>query len=441
MRTSRVIAAAVLAAIVSTSGVVSPALGMGYPHDKVVSANPVNNTPHVLNGSVLAIAVVGARVYVGGTFTTVVDSGAAAQQQRNYLFAYDRATGKVLNYAPSLNGPVETIAAAPDGSSIIVGGRFKTVNGATQRSLAMLDANGTRNARFAARTNGYVTKVLVRGQRLIAGGRFGTANAQARSNLAVFDAGTGALDTAVNIPVTEGRTKSNGTVTKAAIAEMDANADGSRVVIVGNFRRVGGAIRQQIAMLSFASNGAASVASWYTNRYPNDVARSPQAFTCYQVFDTQMRDVEFAPDGSYFIVVTTGGAPDRNVTSLCDTAARFETGGFSSTGVNETWKNCTGGDTLYSTAVTGAAVYLGGHQRWLDNCGGRDAATVGSFAADGIGALDPKTGAAIRSWNPGRTRGVGAEELVADADGLYVGSDTTRLGGEYHARLGRFPVA
>jgi hypothetical protein len=83
-----------------------------------------------------------------------------------------------------------------------------------------------------------------------------------------------------------------------------------------------------------------------------------------------MRDVEFAPDGSYFIVVTTGGAPDRNVTSLCDTAARFETPIINDPNrASETWKNCTGGDTLYSTAVTGAAVYLGGHQRWLDNCG------------------------------------------------------------------------
>lgn len=89
-------------------------------------------------------------------------------------------------------------------------------------------------------------------------------------------------------------------------------------------------------------------------------------------------------------------------------------------GAVETWKNCTGGDTL-------------------DNCGGRDNAVTGSFAAAGIGAINPTTGLAIGTWNPGRTRGVGAEELVANAQGLYVGSDTTSLGGEYHARLGLFP--
>jgi hypothetical protein len=185
-----------------------------------------------------------------------------------------------------------------------------------------------------------------------------------------------------------------------------------------------------------------AVTSWYTNRYPNDVVGTSQAFNCYQSFDTQMRDVEFSPDGAYFVVVTTGGAPDRNVTSLCDTAARWETAAVAgATGAVETWKNCTGGDTLYSVATSGVAVYVGGHQRWLDNCGGRDSATTGSFTASGIGALDPATGKAIRSWNPGRTRGVGAEELVATADGLHIGSDTESLGGEYHARLGLFPLS
>jgi len=426
--------ALVAVALFMVLALASHAGAVGYAQPNVVSADPVDSTPHVRNGTVLAVAAVGSRVYVGGTFTTVVNASTSAQLPRNYLFAFDRATGRVIaDYAPALNGAVESIAPAPDGTSIIVAGRFTTVNGVTQRSLAMLDATGTRVSTFAARTNGYVTKVLVRDAQLIAGGRFGTANGVARANLAVLDANTGALS-AFNIGVTEGRTRADGTTPGASVVEMDADAAGYRLVVIGNFRRVGGLPRQQIAMIDLPS---ARVATWSTNRYPNDSAGT-QAFQCSKSFITAMRDVEFSPDGGYFVVVTTGGARDHNVSSLCDTAARWESAGPA--GAVETWKNCTGGDTLYSVAVTGVAIYVGGHQRWLDNCGGRDYAMSGSFAADGIGAIKPSDGSAIRTWNPGRTRGVGAEELVATAEGLYIGSDTTSLGGEYHARLGLFPL-
>jgi hypothetical protein len=439
MGSRRLTVAVLLAVLAPVAGLGTQAGAVGYAQPAVVSANPVDTTPHALNGSVLAIAAVGSRVYVGGTFTTVVNAGTSAQLPRNFLFAFDRTTGRVITtFVPAVNGRVETIAPAPDGSSIIIGGRFTTVNGATQRGLAMLDVNGGRVSTFAGRTNGYVLKALVRGSQLVVGGRFSSANGVARSNLAILNASTGALDTGFTIGATQGRTRTDGTTPAAFVNEMDANASGSRLVIIGNFRQVGGQPRQQIALIDLAGR---SVTNWYTNRFPNDVVGTAQAFKCGQSFDTQMRDVEFSPDGGYFVVVTTGGAPDRNVTSLCDTASRWETAATPGpNGVVETWKNCTGGDTLYSVATSGVAVYVGGHQRWLDNCGGRDNATTGSFAAAGIGAINPATGLAIRSWNPGRTRGVGAEELVTNAEGLYVGSDTESLGGEYHARLGRFPL-
>ena len=347
-----------------------------------------------------------------------------------------------------MNGIVQTIMPAPDGQSIIIGGNFSTVQGATQRSLAMLRPDGSRVTTFTASTNGQVNKVLVRGNRLFAGGRFGTANGVARSNLAAFNATTGALDTTFNLPVTQGRTKSDGTTTSANVYEMDANAAGTRLVILGNFRSVGGQKRMQVAMVDLSAN---EVSPWFTNRYPNDQTGA-LAFQCYQVFDTQMRDVEFSPDGGYVVLVDTGGAPDLNRSSLCDTASRWETNAtVGANGAQPTWFNCTGGDTLFSVAVTaqadstgrttGGAVYVGGHQRWLDNCGGRDSSVAGSFSVSGIGAIDANTGKAIRTWNPTRTRGVGAEELVAQAEGLYVGSDTEQLGHEYHARLGLVPLS
>lgn len=428
-----------VAVLALAAGAATPSVALGYAHPNVVSANPVNITPHVRNGSVLAIATVGNRVYVGGTFTGVTNAGTTAQITRNYLFAFDRTSGRVLtDFVPAVNGPVETIAAAPNGTSIIIGGRFTTVGGTVQRSVAMLTPTGARVPTFTAKTNGYATKLVVRGTRLIVGGRFSTANAVTRSNLAAFNATTGALDTAFNISVTEGRTTRTG-ATGASVVELDANAAGSRLVVLGNFRQVGGQPRMQVAMIDLTTN---RVSTWSTNRFPNGPAGSATAYQCYPVFETAMRDVEFSPDGSYFVLVTTGGAPDRNAVSLCDTATRWET--TTTAGARETWRNCTGGDTLYSVAITassaGGAVYVGGHQRWLDNCGGRDAPVAGSFAADGIGAINATTGRAIRTWNPGRTRGVGAEELVANADGLHIGSDTESLGGEYHARLGLFPL-
>ena len=429
--------AALIIALAPVVAVGTHAAAVGHLQPHVVSADPVDDTPHVIDGTVLAVATVGSRVYVGGTFSTVVNAGTSTHLPRHYLFAFDRTTRRIISdYTPALDGPVESIAPAPDGSSIIVAGRFRTVNGARQRSLAMLDASGARVPTFAARTNGYVAKVLARAGRVVVGGRFSTVNGVARANLAVLDPSTGALDPAFTVGVTEGRTKPNGSTPAASVQEMDADATGRRLVVIGNFRRIGGLPRQQIAMIDLP---ARTVTSWSTNRYPNDVAGTPQAFQCSQGFTTQMRDVEFSPDGTYFVVVTTGGAADRNVGSLCDTAARWEAAG--PPGAVETWRNCTGGDTLYSVATTGAAVYLGGHQRWLDNCGGRDSAVAGAFAAPGIGAVDPVTGRAIRSWNPGRSRGVGAEELVAAPEGLYIGSDTSSLGGEYHARLGLFPLS
>ena len=93
-------------------------------------------------------------------------------------------------------------------------------------------------------------------------------------------------------------------------------------------------------------------------------------------------------------------------------------------------------------AVTGTAVYVGGHQRWMNNPYGEDDAAAGAVPRPGIAALDPVNGLPV-AWNPGRPRGVGAEALLATPTGLWMGSDTSWVGNfeYYRDRIAFFPLA
>ena len=104
------------------------------------------------------------------------------------------------------------------------------------------------------------------------------------------------------------------------------------------------------------------------------------------------------------------------------------------------WVNYTGGDTLTAAIVDRQAIYVGGHQRWLNNSYGHNDAGPGAIARSGIAALDPVNGLPL-SWNPGRARGYGVYGFALTSHGLWVGSDTTMLGGQQHARLGLLPIA
>ena len=152
-----------------------------------------------------------------------------------------------------------------------------------------------------------------------------------------------------------------------------------------------------------------------------------------------MRDVDISSDGTYFVMVSTGYVPlpGQLGIAVCDAAARFETAVPNP--ARPTWINYTGGDTLHSVVVTGAAVYVQGHNRWLNNPQGADSAGPGAVARRGIGAINPSTGLAS-NWNPGKTRGVGGMDLVATPQGLWVASDTEQIGGETHKRIAFFPL-
>jgi hypothetical protein len=400
----------------------SPALAVNAPQTVVVSAVPANNTPDVLDGQVNSIVVVGRTVVIGGTFTRVQNPNHGTIYARADIAAFDLVSGAVITtFVPALNGAVEVVTAGTDGASVVAGGHFTTVDGSAWRGIAKLRlADGSRDSTYPARlSSGVVFTMVVRAGRLFVGGQFTQTAAGARSNLAVFNAATGALDQTFNIPVT--RARAAGTVSNVHV--LDVSPDATKLIISGNFVTVGGLSRNQMAMINLTTS---KVSGWATARF---------ATVCSPAFYTYIRDMDFSPDGSYFAVVDTGAAHQG---SLCDSASRFETAGNTG-GQQPTWVDYTGGDTLTAVAVTDAAVYVGGHQRWMNNPKGHNNAGPGAVPRSGLAALSIKTGLPL-AWNPGRSRGAGVFDLLATDTGLWEGCDTELLGGKIRKRIGFFPL-
>jgi hypothetical protein len=417
-------ALSVAAVVALTGGAAVPAASADIRQSAVVSANPVDSTPNVLDGTVRAVAVVGTKVVVGGNFEQVQEAGSNKPTiARHNLFAYDLKTGKVdTKFVPKVDGIVYALQSG-DSNSVYVAGSFTNTNGVGLGGLTRLSTDtGTAVKGFNARIgHGLVYAMIRRGSHVYVGGEFTTVAGATHAPLARVDATTGKADAGYNLSVTTPRSGA------LKIFKLAVNPADTRLIIDGTFTKVAGQRRYQIAMID-TSGSTAKLTTWATERY---------AGACSASFDTYMRGIDFAPDGSYFVLVTTGGP--HGTSQLCDSAARWETSKTGS-GQNPTWVNYTGGDTLLSVSVTGAAVYVAGHQRWMDNPQGHDSAGPGAVSRPGIAALNPTTGKAL-SWNPTRSRGHGVEALVATSTGLLVGSDTDELGHETHGRIGMFPLS
>jgi len=378
---------------------------------RIVSANPADRTPNVDNGAVYVFAQVGTTMYAGGSFSSVQGF------RRSGIVAFDTTTYAVRSFAPAINGAVWALVPSPDGRFLYIGGTFTTVNGVARRGLVKYDLQLNRvDPTFQPSLDNSVTDAQLVNGRLIVGGKF-------TKRLVALNPVTGADTGYLKVSI-DGKTASN--TGPPSVYRFAVNPAGSKLVMIGNFTTVGGQKSRQAAMLNLGATSA-QVSRWHAPRLD---------LQCTSITPSYLRDVDFSPDGSYFVLVSTGGA--SGTTGFCDAAGRWESSNESST-AQPTWINWTGGDTLHSVAITGTTVYVGGHQRWLDNPRGYNYAGAGAVSRPGIGSINPTTGKAT-AWNPTRTRGVGAKALYATPAGLWVGSDTTKFGHEYHARIAFCPL-
>jgi hypothetical protein len=406
---------------VTTRSDASPAIG------HVVSTNPADFTPNINDGAVFKTAETGGVLYAGGSFTSVTippgtpppPGTTAGTVKRLRMVAFSTGNGLVSGtFAPVFNGEVWAIAIS--GNSLYAGGTFSTVNGIARRGLVKLDRiTGAVDTRFDARLTGNVTDAVIAAGRLLIAG----TSAKKMMGLSLASGG----DTGYINVVFSGTVAPNAGASQ--VYRFAVSPAGNRLVAVGNFVGVNGLRHARVVMLNLAAN--ATVSTWHY---------APTAQMCADAgLPDYMRDVDFSPDSAYFVTVSTGfvANPGQTGLALCDAAARFETTNLAPS--RPTWINYTGGDTLHSVAVTDQAVYVQGHQRWLNNPQGRDSAGPGAVERPGIGALSPSSGLALSTWNPTKDRGVGGKDLLVTGHGLWVSSDTTHIGGEVHGRIALLP--
>lgn len=405
------------------AGITAPAHAGDYI-PSMPQTTAAKGTPEVVDDDVVSdagvyhLVQIGSTMYVGGDFNTVQNSAATKKYTRQNLFSFDVNTDAVSSWAPALNGAVWALEPSDDGQSLFVGGEFKRADGKWQPKLVKYDlSTGTVDRSFyfdmAARR---VSDLQMVDGRLVVAGTFA-------GGIVAVDPDTGAIDPYFQNTAADGH--EDGYATR--VYRFAVNPAGDRMVVIGSFTSIGGQPRQQAAMLTLGTTSA-SVSAWYSDRFDLDCASDLRHYT---------RDVDWAPDGSRFAIVTTGG-PAPRTSKLCDSVSWWSPTEKSKQ--QPVWVNYSGGDTFHSVEVTDRAVFVSGHFRWLDNPYGSDSAGAGAVKRKGIGAIDPASGKAL-DWNPTKSieGGRGGYDLYVTADGLWLGHFEQTLAHRNHPGLGLLP--
>lgn len=343
-----------------------------------VVVDPNTGTCEVL-GVVNAVAHIGDRTYIGGSFTSV--DGAP----RSNLAAL-RADGSLdPTWNPSTDGVVYAMAAARDGSKVFIGGGFTMVGGQPRSRLAAVDpVTGAPLSTWTTTVNNNLVRTLAvdSGDRLYVGGSFARIGGRDVPRLAAVSQSTGAVVTSF-VP------RPNGTVRVVTVSD-----DGTRVYAGGGFRSIGGAARRGAAEL-VASTGAVT------------------AFTPSDGGVVIAMDV--SPSGRLFFGTTS------NRLWAYDPAD----GGV------PVYRIRTGGDVQVILAFDDE-VYIGGHFTSIPEQK-LNRARLASFR--------PQDGA-MTAWNPGTNgfQGIWAITRAATSTGTYltIGGDFTRVAGLARRGVARF---
>ena len=383
---------------------------------------PRRDLPVILDGQVWASVLHGDVIVAGGTFTEVRTVDGRTVQRRN-LVAFHADTGALVP-TPVVNGEVIAVEVATDGSGVFLGGAFSNVGGEPRQKVAKLTPTLELDTTFRADANAKVQALADDGDLLYVGGNFTMLSNQPRVHFGAVDMGTGhADDLVLNLSGPLGKGDSG------AVRALDVHPDGNLLLIAHTSTRVGGAVRVGVAMVDLDEM---ALSPWRTNWFQRARLRCSQEAL-------QIRDAEFSPDGSYFVVVEKGN-------NGCDKAIAFPT---ERTGrrVQNLWV-AQMFDSTFSVGITEDAVYVGGHFCFTQTLGPIRSGQVSDYEFEAkpekcdpsgnaeppgpvaaryqIAALDPATGEAL-DWSPHVNAQVAVFDITVTERGLLIGQDRDRF--------------
>lgn len=325
------------------------------------------------NGSVRAIVSSGGRIYLGGTFSRVIDQ--AGSHAASNVAAYNPSTRRFdLGFNASTNGMVTALAVI--GSRLYLGGKFGSVNGSSRLRLGAVNASSGSLDGFRADTNGDVDDLAVGSGMLYASGAFQTVrnggNTYTRPFVARLSSGSGQPDGWSPRP--NGRVRA-----------IDVSGDGS-VFLGGLFSSVSGNGNHD--KVSKVTGGGSPVGSFVAA--PTSTAgRKP--------------------------VLSLAVSGDRVVVGAGGTGGGACTGMSASSG-GRVWSHRTDGD-VQAVEVVGGTTWCGGHFTKVSGANRMKLAAVNAG-----GGLD---GFAITLNSP-----MGVWAVAPNGSSAVVGGDFTVVNGE-----------
>jgi PKD repeat protein len=412
-------------------------------HNGLVPTTPRTNTPRISGGEIWDIEVVGNRVYIAGSFTSIANkTGTTTPVNQRYLAAYDLQTGRVdTGFRPTFDGSVRAVEASPDGTKLFIAGTFNNVNGVSREKVARLSpTTGSTVSAFAftGQTNNVANALAASNTSVYIGGRFTRINGVPMTGLVAANATTGVIDTGFDNQLSGGI----GVGGALTVQQLKLTHDDRKLLVVHTGRKIDGQDRLGVGLINVNTK---QLLPWRTRLWDQYLSAVGGIQRIYAG--------DIAPNDEYF-VVSSGSGGDRP--PISDTAIAFPIAGQDF--VEPLWvSRCF--DSVYSVAITETAVYIGGHfqflesptanQPWpgLDNVGYGTGQGLSGYGLgdqvvrrDHLGALDPETGTALE-WNPGSNSFEGDKAMEATSRGLFVGGDGNIKGGVDTGRVAFFDLA